>query len=92
MVEGLHFLLRFTQSNRRVEGLGNRFSFNLSCEPEVRPMTGIVWFGAVAGRLTALAGSGSDGTTPKIAKIADLAEQFCFLCFQARETMRHWRS
>jgi hypothetical protein len=60
-----------------------------SSQSELRIMTGIVGFGAMAGRLAAAPDYGSNGAGPKITQAEELLQELGTVGLQGSESNRH---
>jgi hypothetical protein len=67
-MECFHFLLRFAQDGRRIKTLGNSLAPNLTRQPKVGAVAGIVASSAVTSRFPALTGRSGDGASTEIAE------------------------
>jgi hypothetical protein len=61
-----------------------------SSQSELRIMTGIVEFGAMAGRLAAAPDYGSNGAGPKITQAQELLQELSTVGLQGRDSVRHF--
>jgi hypothetical protein len=82
-------LLGLTQRRGSGERLGHAFSRHTSGQTELRIVTGIVQFGAMAGRFTAAAHYSSDGTGPQVAQSKEFIEKFGAVGFEDIQSFGH---
>jgi hypothetical protein len=80
---------RFADRGRRGQILRGCPAVNLPGELKMRTMSGIVWFGAMAPRLSATPDCTGDGTWLKVAQFRDIAEQGGAFAGQSRERVDH---
>jgi hypothetical protein len=81
--------LRFVDGCRRRQILRGCPAVNLPGELKMRTMSRIVWFGAMAPRLSATPDCAGDGTWLKVAQFRDMAEQGGAFASQSRERINH---
>ena len=71
----IDFRLGFAPCGGGRKRLGDGFPVNFAGQANLRVVTRVVGLGAMAGRLTAAAHHGRDGTGPKITEAQELFEQ-----------------
>src|SRR5438067_13684643 len=82
-------LLRLAQGGGIGIGLGHAFARHSSCQTELWVVTGVVRFGAMAGRFTAAPHYGRDRTGPEIAKAEKFFQKSGSLRFKSFEIVSH---
>jgi hypothetical protein len=85
-------LLRLAQGGRIGKGLGHAFACHSSGQTELWVMTGVIGFGAMAGRFTAAAHNGRDRTGPEITKAEKFFKESGSQRFKSFDSVRHGAS
>jgi hypothetical protein len=83
------FVLRLAQRSGIGEGFSHAFASDSPGQTELRVVTGVVGFGAMAGRLTAATQYGCDRAGPQVAEAKELTKEFRSIRFQSSEGVRH---
>jgi hypothetical protein len=81
----VHFVLRLTQRRRIGEGFSDAFAGDSAGQTELRVVTGVVGFGAMAGGFTAAAHHGCDRAGPQVAEAKELFKEFGSIRFEVIE-------
>jgi hypothetical protein len=74
---------------RKVVGFRHRLARHAAGEAKLWIVSGVVVFSAVAGRLAAASGHGSDGAGSQIPQAKELFQELGSFAFQCGEVIRH---
>jgi hypothetical protein len=85
----IDFRLGFAPCGGGRKRLGDGLAVNFAGQANLRVVTRVVRFGAMAGRFSAPASDGADRTRAQIAKASELMKDFAAFGFQLLESIRH---